>query len=81
MLDGDEAVYLDLVESNQTVRTFARAGVPVPLHCTGVGKALLLGFSPAELSRLLRTRSLPSFTPSTVTAPEVLITEVQRALG
>lgn len=77
--DGDEAVYIDVVESSQTLRTFARVGARVPLYCTGVGKALLLGFSPAERSRYLRSSKLVRHTPTTVTSPEDLMAELQRA--
>jgi len=79
MLDGGEAVYLDLVESNQTLRTFARVGVRVPLHCTGVGKALLMGFSASDLAHFVR-QPLPGYTPSTLTSSETLTAEVKRAL-
>jgi len=79
MLDGDEAVYLDLVESRQTLRTFARAGVRVPLHCTGVGKALLMGFSPSELNQVLHG-PLTRFTPTTLTSIQTLTAEIKRAL-
>lgn len=77
--DGDEAVYVDVLESSQTLRTFARVGTRVPLYCTGVGKAVLMGFSPADLSRYTRSCPLVRHTPTTVTTPEALAAELQHA--
>lgn len=79
VIDGDEAVYVDVVESNQTLRTFARVGARVPLHPTGVGKALMMGFSPADLNRYLKARPLKAYTPTTITSAETLMSEIQRA--
>lgn len=78
--DGDSAVYVDVVESKQTLRTFARVGARVPLHCTGVGKALLMGMGQAEVARVLKARPLEAFTPTTVTAADALMSEVERAV-
>lgn len=79
VLDGDEAVYIDVVESTQTLRTFARVGARVPLYCTGVGKALLLGFSAADLSRYAKACRLPRHTPTTIASSEALAAELQKA--
>jgi IclR family acetate operon transcriptional repressor len=79
ILDGDEAVYVDLVEANQTLRTFARIGARVPLYCTGVGKALLMGFGDEEIKRYARTKMFRPFTPSTITSPVALIAGIQKA--
>ncbi|HWI66274.1 MAG TPA: IclR family transcriptional regulator [Symbiobacteriaceae bacterium] len=77
--DGDEAVYVDVVESTQTLRTFARVGTRVPLYCTGVGKALLMGYGAAELSRYLKSVPLTRHTPTTITTPEAMVAELKQA--
>lgn len=79
VLDGDEAVYVDVVDSKQTLRTFARVGARVPLYCTGVGKALLTGFGATELARYTGTHPLRPFTPSTITSADALRGEIRRA--
>jgi DNA-binding IclR family transcriptional regulator len=79
ILSGDEAVYVDVVESSQTLRTFARVGARVPLHSTGVGKALLMGFSPSELARYAKVRPFQPYTQHTVTSVDVLVNEIHRA--
>ncbi|MBB4267344.1 IclR family transcriptional regulator [Roseospira visakhapatnamensis] len=48
-----EAVYLSQVECREMMRAFARPGSRVPLHCTGVGKALLAALDPGEAERLI----------------------------
>lgn len=79
VLDGDEAMYVDMADSTQTVRTFARIGARVPLHCTGVGKALMTGMSPQEVRRVARQQGLRRYTPTTCTRAEDLLAEVTRA--
>lgn len=76
--DGDAAMYVETVESSQTVRTFARIGARVPLHCTGVGKALLSGASPEEVRRIARQQGLKAYTPHTLTRVADLLAEVNR---
>ena len=79
VLDGDEAVYVDVIESSQTLRTFARVGARVPLYCTGVGKALLMGYGPADLSRYMKICRFARHTPFTLTNADALSAELQKA--
>ncbi|HYG60119.1 MAG TPA: IclR family transcriptional regulator [Symbiobacteriaceae bacterium] len=79
LLDGDAAVYVDMVESNQTPRTFARVGARVPLYATGVGKAMLMGMTSAELQQYFKDRRLKAYTSTTLTSPDTLRSEFQRA--
>jgi DNA-binding IclR family transcriptional regulator len=61
-----KVMYIDQVESPLTLRVNAQVGTMNPLHCTALGK-VLLAFGdqdfPAELE---------SFTPHTITDPEIL---------
>lgn len=50
---GDRIVYVDKVESEQSVRLVSRIGKQVPLHCTAMGKALLSLMSRSEQEALL----------------------------
>jgi IclR family acetate operon transcriptional repressor len=67
VLDGGEAVFLAQVECRQMMRALAPPGVRVPLHCSGVGKALLSALPEAEVGRILRNHGLPRLTPRTLT--------------
>lgn len=66
MVDQNEAVYLAQVECHQLMRAFARPGRRVPLHCSGVGKALLSALSDAEIARVLHQRGMPRMTVKTI---------------
>lgn len=70
--DQHEAVYLAQVECRQMMRAFARPGGRVPLHCSGVGKALLSAMSAPDIARVLRQRGMNRMTPKTITDTETL---------
>ncbi len=67
MLDGDEVVYLDRVETSASVRLHLEVGSRVPLHCTASGK-LFLAHLPARRRRaLLGAGPLRRYTERTFT--------------
>lgn len=47
-IDGEQVIYLDKVESIHPVRMYSRVGARAPVHCTGVGKAILAHRDPSE---------------------------------
>ena len=62
-----------------TTRTMPRmVGGRLPLHATAIGKALLSGFSEAELARFLGGGLLRPFTPQTVVRPNLLRDQIER---
>lgn len=61
-----KVMYIDQVESPATLRVNAQVGTMNPLHCTALGK-VLLAFGDLDFSNRLDT-----FTPSTITDPEML---------
>ena len=71
---GDTVVYIDGVEGPaHTLRTLKRIGHQAPLHCTGVGKLLLLNDSPDELKDLFSRTGFQSLTEfSLANFPSVL---------
>jgi IclR family transcriptional regulator, acetate operon repressor len=72
VLDGDLAVYVAQVPSPHSVRMFTEIGRHVPLHCTGVGKALLSLLPAAEADALIARTGLPAVTTATITDPGAL---------
>ena len=58
VLDGEEAVYLEQVRSDHMLQLFTRLGARVPLYSTGVGKAMLSGWSDGEVDRYLARATL-----------------------
>ena len=78
MLDGNEVVYLDRVETSADVRLHMDAGSRVPLHCTASGKLLLSDMAPEQVRRLLGTGPLPRHTDRTITQLSVLERELAK---
>ena len=67
ILDEGTAIYIDKVESRHTIQMYSRIGRRSPVHCTGVGKALIAYLSEAELDRLIAERGLKRYTDNTIT--------------
>ncbi len=76
ILDRREALYLDKVESPQSLRIFSRIGRRAPLHSTAAGKVLLAQRTKAEVDALLGRGPLERLTRHTVTA----VSQVRREL-
>ncbi len=81
LLDEEQILYADCVESSKRLRTYSVIGVLAPLHCTSVGKAIL-AFQPEEfIERYIDHHGLPRFTANTITDPETLHLELERIRG
>lgn len=79
VLDGDRAVYVAQMPSPHSVRMFTEIGRRVPLHCTGVGKAMLSRLPDTQVDALIARTGLPAATPTTITDPAALRLELARA--
>jgi IclR family transcriptional regulator, acetate operon repressor len=78
MLDGNEAVYVDRVETSAIVRLHMRIGSRVPLHCTASGKLFLAHLPQAVVRRLIRASPLKRYTERTITNAEALERELAK---
>jgi IclR family acetate operon transcriptional repressor len=72
VLEGDHAVYLSQVPSPHRLRTFAEVGHRIPLHSTGVGKALLANLSDTQVDNILARTGLPARSVRTITDVEAM---------
>jgi IclR family acetate operon transcriptional repressor len=79
VLDGDMAVYVAQVPSPHPMRMFTEVGGRVFLHCTGVGKALLLQLPDASIRALLARCTMPSYTENSVRDTDALVADLQRS--
>jgi DNA-binding IclR family transcriptional regulator len=66
----DELVYVEKEEGPQTLRISSHVGKRAPIHCTGVGKAILAYQDEKEIDRILSTIQLQAFTEYTITDKE-----------
>lgn len=80
VLEGTEALCIEKISSNRAVPTLTHIGGRLPLHATGVGKALL-AFSGKDLLRSVAQDGLARMTAHTITQPGRLaaaLAEVRR---
>ena len=76
VLDGDEVVYVDRLESAYSLRLFTETGRRVPAHGTSSGKVLLAHLTESAREAYLARRPLPRLTPHTITDPDALRAEI-----
>lgn len=76
VLDNDEVLYLERLVGRRSVPLVSFPGTRLPLHCTGVGKAMLATLPDEHVRRVL-SRPLRRFTSHTITAPGALLREVR----
>jgi IclR family acetate operon transcriptional repressor len=74
--DQGEAVFLAQIECRQMMRAFSLPGARAPLHCSGVGKALLATFDEQRTARLLTGEVLARLTDKTITTRPALDAEL-----
>jgi IclR family acetate operon transcriptional repressor len=72
ILDGADVVYIEKVDSPQSVRMFSRIGLTMPAHSTGIGKAILAHLPEEDLRARLPDR-LEARTTSTLTSRDRLV--------
>lgn len=65
-------VYLDVVETNLTVRVVSRVGSRLPAYCTAAGKVHMAFMTDEELEELLAEMKFVQHTPTTITDQEKL---------
>jgi DNA-binding IclR family transcriptional regulator len=76
ILDGIENVYLAKADSSHPLRLQSEVGRRLYAHATGLGKALLAYLPEEDLLARLEGRTLPRFTPNTITEASQLLREL-----
>jgi IclR family acetate operon transcriptional repressor len=77
ILDGTDAVFIDQVQCRETMRTIVKLGSRVPLHASGVGKAIFAALPDEQIDAILKVKGLPRITENTITAPETMWASVR----
>ena len=71
-------VYIGFISGpDQMLRTMQRIGSRAPMHCTGVGKLLLLDHDEGYINKLIAEKGLPSFTEKTIVSKGQLMETLQ----
>ncbi len=74
-----QVVYIDVADGpDQMVKGMQRIGNIAPLHCTGIGKLLLLNYTENELEELIAEKGLIKYTEHTITTKEKLLKELEQ---
>jgi IclR family acetate operon transcriptional repressor len=76
VLDHGEVLYIEKIRGKVNSARDTHAGARRPLHCTGLGKAIL-AHSPPEVVRAVLEAGLPRFTRYTIVAPGLLLKELE----
>jgi DNA-binding IclR family transcriptional regulator len=76
VLSGDQAVFLDGVESARAVKTTLRLGERRPAHCVSGGKAILAALPEGEVKRLFPNSRLRLCTEDSVATRAALLSDL-----
>lgn len=79
--EGDDVIYMAQVESREMMRVYSKPGNRVPLHCSGVGKAIMMLMPDKDVDRILLAKGLPKLTERTITNPAKLKEELALSRG
>ncbi|RSL33970.1 IclR family transcriptional regulator [Salibacterium salarium] len=75
--DGKEGIYIDKVESTSATVLYSRIGRRIPLHCSGVGKALIAFQSDREIADIFENYEFIKRTENTITNKEDFLKEIE----
>ncbi len=78
ILDGNERLCIERLESPQTVRIITRVGRRLPLYAGSAGKAMLAFFSPRQLDDYFKNTVMAPLTPRTIIDPRALRCELEK---
>ena len=74
----NQVVYTDVVDGpDGMLKVMHYIGKQAPMHCTGVGKCLLLNYSESQIDSLIETRGLQQYTQNTINTKEALLKELE----
>jgi DNA-binding IclR family transcriptional regulator len=77
VLEGNERVCVERLESNQNVRIVARLGRRVPLYAGSAGKVFLAYLPPAKRDAILKAEPPTSITDSTIVDMRALLEDLK----
>ncbi|GAC1321441.1 MAG: IclR family transcriptional regulator [Collimonas sp.] len=78
VLDGNQVLYVDRVETRWPLKMDIKPGAHVPLHCSASGKLFLSMMNRSKRSALLENLQLTRYTDRTITDPALLAAELDR---
>ena len=76
--DNGEVFYIEKIDSTHIIRIVSEIGARLPLHCSGLGKAILANQPPGEIERIINQKGLSMMTKNTITDPARLDAELAK---
>jgi DNA-binding IclR family transcriptional regulator len=77
VLEDGEVLYLNKQESNNSIRIITESGLRLPVHCSGLGKALLSGRTDDEIIAMLGKKGMAKYTETTITNVKSFLREIE----
>ncbi len=77
VLARNKVLYLDSIDSPHTIRLVAQIGGSNHLHCTSLGKALLIAHTDDEIRQILIEAGMERRTHYTLVTPEAFLKEME----
>lgn len=77
ILKDNQAMFIDKIDVMNTIRMYSAIGRSIPLHCSAVGKSLLLDKPDNEILRILEVTGMERFTSDTITSPNALLEQIR----
>ena len=78
IMGHERILYLDILESDQGLRTSVTVGALDHVHSTALGKAILANLSTSDARAILTRTELIAKTPKTITSISEMIKELKR---
>ena len=78
VLEDDEIVYIERVQTSHLLRTSVRPGARRPLVCTSIGKAVLAFLAEEEREKILNRVSFKRYTSTTIVDKEKFRIELDK---
>lgn len=75
---GKSVIYIDKIDGTKSIRVSTRIGSKMPLHCTGVGKAILALRTDEEIEKYIDTYGLKPYTKNTITDKDKFMEEIEK---
>jgi IclR family KDG regulon transcriptional repressor len=70
-------VYIDKMETHNSLRNDSIIGQRAPLYCTALGKSMLSGMAEDRIRKMYRGTELEAFTDRTITSVDDLVAEIE----
>lgn len=79
VMNDNKAMFIDKINVVSSIRMYSAIGRSIPLHCSAIGKSLLLDKSDAEVLAILDQTGMQKFTSDTLTSPLALLEQLHTA--